>query len=340
MIKIPSFLPSFRNFNPVRFFSHAISFETVSQLSKRWNCVETSLRSKGYALLQGPNSKIGTLGQVASLFGTAQKHLRNHQTGITDIIDESCQNKKTQVASNGEFLPHTDGTYLNGMIRSKEGKYFRVGPPKFILLQCIQPASDGGGTNILVDGEMILHSMIEKEPELLSSVFSPISIMRGDHLVLDVPIFKTLPSGFYALRFSYDSDMYFPKKMGVQLARFNERYISNSEYMTLKHLKEGEILVIDNLRSLHARTAFVGERHLRRLWIHDDTESEEFINPQGDLYYKSDIPATSPTAKYETYGPVSDPSLSAKSIQAGIYIPPHLKRVLDFHVLRKGIEPI
>ena len=329
---------------PIRRFSQAIHFNRISELCRQWGLVKRSFKERGFVRLQAGDSKVGTLKHVGDLFGNAQKHVRNPITGITDIIGESHPKgrKNHQVASNKEFLPHTDGTYLSGMARSEDGKYYRVGPPKFILLQCVKPSSDGGGTSILVDGQKILHSMIEKDPFLLRSVFSPISILRGIHLIMDVPIFQQTSRGSYTLRFSYDSDLYMPKNLQLLLASFNEKYIHNEQYRMTEQLKSGEILVIDNSRILHARTAFAGERFFRRLWIHDNAESEELVNPPESqaLYYQSELPSDSPTEKYAIYGRVAKTSSKIRPVPAGIYLSPRLKRILNLHILGKSVKTI
>ena len=347
MLKIafkPCFAYSTYTHLPVRRFSQAIQFNRISELCRQWSLVQSSFKERGFVRLQAKDSKTGTLKHVGNLFGSAQKHVRNPITGITDIIGESNSKgrKDNQVASNKEFLPHTDGTYLSGMARSEDGKYYRVGPPRFILLQCVQSSSDGGGTSILVDGQKILHSMIEKDPFLLPSVFSPVSILRGNHLIMDVPIFKQTSRDSYVLRFSYDSDLYMPKTLQPLLALFNKNYIHNDQYRTMEQLKSGEILVVDNSRILHARTAFVGERFFRRLWIHDDTESEELVNPPESqaLYYQSELPSDSPTEKYTIYGRVSQASSKIRQVPTGIHLPLRLKRILNLHILGKGIKAV
>lgn len=328
MMKISPFLCS------VRFFCSpsipkSISFNKISELVDQWDCVQTSFRSRGYVLLQAPDASTTTLEKVANLFGIIQRHVRSPETGITEIVGRSSRSKKNQVASNEEFFPHTDGTFLNGIIFSKEGKYVRVGPPKLILLQCVQPSSDGGGTNILVDGQKILNEIVEKDPELLPIIFSPVSIIRGGYFVLDTPIFKQLSNGLYMLRFSYDSDLYFPKKMKEPFAYFNKHYVLNDQNRKLEHLNKGEILVVDNLRTLHARTAFLGERYFRRVWIHHDLETEEFTRPEEKIYYKSDFSMHSLVTQYESYGPVSNHVSQDESIQTGIKILPHLENVIE-----------
>jgi hypothetical protein len=40
--------------------------------------------------------------------------------------------------------------------------------------------------------------------------------------------------------------------------------------VALRELSEGDNLVLDNWRVLHRRTAFEGERVIRRLWLDDD----------------------------------------------------------------------
>jgi hypothetical protein len=286
-----------------------------------------------------PDSSISTLKEVAGQFGTSQKHARNSIDGITEIVGSSKPNESHhQVISQIEFFPHTDGHYLNGIRRDKGDRFLRVTAPHLILLQCVEPAQIGG-TSLLVDGQKILQTIIQREPKLLKPLFARnvTGVLRGDHLVMDIPIFQQLAHRRYAIRFSYDRDFLFVPEVRNAFARFNENYILNPAYSWHSRLEKNEICIIDNQRLLHGRTAFQGQRILRRLWLFDSIHSTPMVSPQNRIYFETDGLPSDPLSKFAAYAPqqVEQPvSSMTPAVKTGIRLNAALNEQLQEHLRR------
>lgn len=263
-----------------------VRFSTPRDLQHKWKFVKYMMKLKGFVVLQGPDSSPTTLKQVAEMFGPIQRHSRNTATGIVDITSEeySSDEKTKKVASNIKFLPHTDGTYLNGIALSKKDKCVRVGPPRFVLLQCVKPAKVGG-VSLVVDAQKILTSLVYNDPDLIPALFSPygLTVKRGDYCAVDVPVFRKMNNRRYAIRFSYDRDFQFPKIYRAAFEKFYTKYNLDDAFTFRHALSANQIMVMDNQRVLHARTEFIGERLMRRVWIHNNEELQTDDNDQ-DVY--------------------------------------------------------
>lgn len=306
------------------FACKTFAYGNVEYLTRHWSEIKVNFEKKGYLILEPVCSDEMTLLKTCSLFGRIQGHVRS-SSGVVDVCSES-EKREGQVVSNLTFFPHTDGAYLDGIAKSKQGA-FRIGPPKIIALQCIKPAVSGGDS-LLVDGKKILASLIKSRPELISTLFSRncMSLCRDHHLAMDQPVFKMLPTGNIAFRFSYDRDLYIPKWAAKNLEFFNKNYVMNPEYTTKLSLGERQILLIDNQRLLHGRTEVIGGRVFKRVWVHDENHSSEMVSPEEKLYYGSND-AESVLNKLAAYLPLEgDSQDEMEKIKVGISLPPALKR--------------
>jgi alpha-ketoglutarate-dependent taurine dioxygenase len=267
----------------------AIAFESIKQLLQQEPLLQSRFRKFGYLILQAPTADRELLFNVARLFGKVQGHVRSPLDGIVDVKSHFSDAADKQVNSKLPFFAHTDGHYLEGMAQ-QNNSVVRVVPPKIILLQCVQPAVEGG-ESFLVDAKAILLEMTKKRSPLLKTLFQRpcMSICRGNHLIMDVPVFEKRPSGHFSIRFSYDNDLYAPNGIMEDLDFFNQHYISNPTFTTSLPLKERQILVIDNHRHLHGRTEVIGERLFRRIWVQDESRSSLLFSLQNDTvpYYGS-----------------------------------------------------
>jgi hypothetical protein len=284
----------------------------------QWPAIKNALEVRGFALLTLPDSEITTFKAVASLFGPIQRHARNRIDGITEIAG-NVPSTKGQVASCIEFFPHTDGHYLRGMARTNNGKFTCVQPPHLFLLQCIKQAPEGG-INVLVDGAKILRAMIERDKKLIGPLFSGkgTAILRGEHLACDVPVFNPLSPKRYALRFSYDRDFFCASPLKEIFAKFNAHYVLNQQYSSYHLLKPCQILIADNERMLHGRTAFVGERVLRRIWIHK--KSSEMLSIAENTHFGSQPTQNDPLQKFSAYSKKGRRCVVLPPIKTGIHL--------------------
>jgi hypothetical protein len=304
----------------------------VRPLVTLWPVIKKSLEVRGFAVVSLPDSEISTLKAVASLFGPIQRHVRNPIDGITEIAG-NVSSKKGQVDSCIEFFPHTDGHYLRGMAQKENGKFYCVQPPHLFLLQCVKQAPEGG-INVLVDGAKILRDLIAKDKKLIGPLFSGkgTAIRRGEHLVCDVPVFSRLSPQTYALRFSYDRDFYCTSPLKDLFARFNAHYVLNQQYSSYHLLKPCQILIADNERMLHGRTAFVGERVLRRVWIHK--KATQLITTTENTHFESQPTQNDPLQKFAAYSKKGRRSIALPPINTGIHLSNEQDQLLRNHLKR------
>lgn len=317
-----------------------IPFDKIDQLVQKELEITEQFHKQGYLVLSAPTSDETLLSSVARLFGKIQSHVRSPKHGIVEIHNELSDAQNKQINSNFHFFAHTDGAYLEGMMR-QGNKIFRIVPPKIIALQCVKPSSEGG-ISFLIDGKKILLHMIKNHPHLLTTLFSRscTSICRESHLVMDLPIFKKLPSGNFSVRFSYDQDLHTPKWAIKDLAFFNQHYILNPGFITFCPLLEKQILVLDNHRYLHGRTEIQGNRLFRRIWVQDEKLSMEMYTPPKDdmPYFGSSENSARALNQYQPYGALNDleEGFKYKNISVGIELSAKIRTKIE-HIIRKDI---
>ncbi len=167
-----------------------------------------------------------------------------------------------------DFHLHIDGT-------------FELTPPRYSILHCIQPDTEGFGVNVIVDGYSIVeqlsdHSrsalaqgLFEFRFELARNYFKSCA----NRLVLVTsPIIEMVGE---RIRIRYRNDDQFELKSVEEsdelmqcLAEF-EKLLHLPENQQSIYLRAGDVLIMDNYRLLHGRTSLSGqkERRLRRAWI-------------------------------------------------------------------------
>lgn len=177
------------------------------------------------------------------------------------------------IETNQHFQPHTD----NGMLEPR--------PPHYLGLMCIRNA-DNGGESLLASAYTI-HNIIQTErPHYLPRLYQLFSI--------EPPVEQRLPDReplwrrpvfewdgrdlvIHYIRYLMDPGMV---RAGTPLTAkekemldFIDSILRRPEVLFEYQLKPGEILIENNLRNLHGRTAFRDEaiagkgRELRRIWL-------------------------------------------------------------------------
>jgi hypothetical protein len=91
-----------------------------------------------------------------------------------------------------EFLPHTDGSYLQGLVREGDG-YIQLLPPGMLLLQCWQQAASGGAS-ILIDGQRVFRDMGIRHPSYREALATKgcVTYCRDDQIATDCAVFEHL----------------------------------------------------------------------------------------------------------------------------------------------------
>lgn len=166
--------------------------------------------------------------------------------------------------------PHTDGIYSNDA------------PGLQILLNVLQDAE--GGESIIVDGLEIAQRLRQQTPKIydtLCQVEVP-GCYRGDNAVLRAsrPVFRTNRQG-QLQQISFNNYDRVPFRLpDEQMQQFYEALrrfesLANDPTLQWRHqLQLGEMLIFNNWRVLHGRTAFNGRRRMMGCYLnHEDFES-------------------------------------------------------------------
>ncbi len=244
--------------------------------------VADHLCTHGYAVVDAWDTEPETVKTVAEHFGRVQSHIRADANGIVGISTAVMVNRDWEPyrseyigVSSEEFLPHTDGTFVQGLVRQGDG-YVELYPPKMLVLQCAQNAAVGGGS-VLIDGQRVYDALAEEHPRYLDALSTKgcVAYCRDDQVALGSAVFDTLDDGTVMLRFRYDAAAYVAEWAWEAFHALQEGYFSNPRYQSEFKLGSGQIVLIDNYRMLHGRAAFTSEntgrtRSLRRVWVARD----------------------------------------------------------------------
>ncbi|MGE5203762.1 MAG: TauD/TfdA family dioxygenase [Acidobacteriota bacterium] len=240
------------------------------------------IAAHGYAVIEAWDLESATLKEIAESFGRVQSHIRADANGLVGIGTETIVNREWEAyrseyfgVSTDEFLPHTDGSYLHGLVY-RDGHYVQLLPPKMLALQCWQSAVSGGAS-VLIDGQAVYDDLAERNPRHLKilSTKGCVTYCRDDQIAMDRAVFEELQDGTIMLRFRYDAAAYVADWAVEAFHDLQKNYFANPKYQGRLTLKQGQVIVIDNYRMLHGRDSFSNgqsgqERRLRRIWLAHD----------------------------------------------------------------------
>lgn len=252
---------------------------TRESFLERYEDIADHVAACGYAVLDAWDVESTTLKEVSERFGSVQAHIRADANGLVGISTETVVNREWENfrseysgLTSEEFLPHTDGSYLHGLVH-RDGQYIRLLPPKMLVLQCWQGAV-AGGASVLIDVQRIYNDLAKENQKHLRilSTKGCVTYCRDDQIAIDRAVFEELDDGTTMLRFRYDSTAYVADWASEAFHGLQQNYFANGNYQTRLNLTKGQIIVIDNYRMLHGRDSFsngsVGqERKLRRVWL-------------------------------------------------------------------------
>ncbi|MCX7768393.1 MAG: TauD/TfdA family dioxygenase [Flavobacteriales bacterium] len=204
-----------------------------------WENFSENLRKKGYQIIGGKPSWI--LNEILEELGPVIQ--------ITEVIVKP--ESKALVTSDRALDFHTD--------------HHRA---RYIVWHCHKASTEGGDT-LLVDAWRVWEKMSRSIREELRN------IRLFEHKVFQddeesYPLVSEDRHG--CLRFYYSFWLVNKEDLRKDSVRSWMNAIKEEKPIQMK-LKEGDILVIDNHRILHARTAITGskDRHLTRYWIAEKT---------------------------------------------------------------------
>ncbi len=261
----------------------AFRCHTADRFLDIYDDVALHLSTHGHALIDAWDAEPETLKTISQHFGRVQLHVRADANGLVGISTAVTVNREWEQyrseyigVSSEEFLPHTDGSFVQGLARHGD-RYIELCPPKLLGLQCSQNAAIGGGS-VLVDGQRVYHDLAEDHPRCLEALSTKgcVAYCRDDQVALGCAVFEALDDGTIMLRFRYDAAAYVAEWAVDAFHLLQQRYFSNPRYQAEFKLTSRQVLLIDNYRMLHGRAAFSNgdsgrTRSLRRIWVARDS---------------------------------------------------------------------
>lgn len=222
------------------------------------------LHRRGYGIIADVPEGHDAVSAIAERIGYVRKTIFG---GVWDLSSEVADHADTAYTTS-YLAPHTDGTYMHDA--------------PGLQLFCCQERSGEGGQSILVDGFAAAAELSVEHAELLAAVAVPGWYLEpGVHLATERPVLRTDSAGVLqqvSLN-NYDRAPFLLQP--DEQARFYEAYAAlhqlvNDERRWLKvEWKPGQMLVIDNWRILHGRTAYTGARRFLGAYMnHEDFESK------------------------------------------------------------------
>ncbi len=207
--------------------------------------------------------------KLSNYFGKIIQHEHSDSQGIVPI--SSVENYPEYVNTTTTDLSlHTDGS-------------FTITPPKVMAMQCEIAATSGGFTK-LIDGKLVYEHLKQTNPVELLTLFSPdaITVKRGNRKATK-PIFEE-HHGRLIVRFRADNAAHISvQSKSFAAFKLFESFVNNPDNQVIFKLRENQIIVVDNTRIMHGRTAFCQQdaRLLNRLWF--DGQSD-IINLKFGIY--------------------------------------------------------
>lgn len=188
--------------------------------------------------------------QVVDALGVVDAHPHGDEDGVTRIQAESTPAGR---ATRGGFTtrglyPHTD--------RSSTAL-----PSEYLAQLCARNRSQGGGA-LLLDGERLLARLEHEDPTVRQVLEEPASVVFGGEAQHRGAILEPCAQDRLRLRFRHDDFGFYGRKVAAALETLLR--IIDEEAIELQ-LSMGDGYVIDNLRWLHGRAAYDGEREMWRI---------------------------------------------------------------------------
>ncbi|AZO28826.1 TauD/TfdA family dioxygenase [Mesorhizobium sp. M1B.F.Ca.ET.045.04.1.1] len=218
-----------------------------------------ALRDHGIAMLTGVPAEPEATLRVAGRYGPVRE---TSYGKVFDLISRPDARVAGETAR--AQIPHTD-------------EPFRYSPPGFIFFHAIRTGAGSGGTSLMVDGFQVAEVMRRNTPELFDLLTRHGVIFHREHagevfFSAEAHVLSLDPRGAVT-GMRYNDRCLAPQTGAVDaidglieaLAELT-RLICDPQNQFQHQLQPGEVLVFDNQRVLHGRTAFdptLAIRHLR-----------------------------------------------------------------------------
>ncbi|WP_051764913.1 TauD/TfdA family dioxygenase [Saccharothrix syringae] len=217
--------------------------------------VRTSLRDRGYAYVPPPDHDVDYPAEVARLGPLLPQYAGELVRDIRPSL--AFEDEEVTPYNTGELRPHTEWYEFPGL------------PPRYVALWAVRAAEGPGGETTLADGYALLASFSPEEREGLARTAyewrtspgrTPERVDRG----VVRPVLRHHPDGA-VLRFS-TLDLRVRDELSARYVAEGLRFFAR-HHVAVKVETNG-LLIWDNWRMLHSRTAFGDpRRHLRRALV-------------------------------------------------------------------------
>src|ERR1700730_976948 len=207
--------------------------------------VIAQLRDRGLVTFSGIHDRAGLLA-VARRLITIRPHRDAGTDGVTVITATGDTVASGYSAfTDAELTPHTDGSSL-------------ADPPRFVMLDCLQPAAEGGETCV-VDGARVLATLAARAPAALRALSAPQSASFGADYGYLGSICEALEPGRLRIRLRLDELARFSPEVTRLLPLLRTAIEANTEMF---RLRSGEGFLLTNSRWLHGRRRYAGGQRM------------------------------------------------------------------------------
>jgi len=229
-----------------------------------------ALHRYGLAIVEGAPAELGVGKKLAEdLVGTVETTVYGYiftVKAVKDLINLAYDSTALQ--------QHTDIPYYQK-------------PPDVQLFACLREA-DAGGSSLWLDGFAAAEALRHEDPEafavLTSTLVHHMDItdawdLRANHPTLELDPATGAMRRVYFNERTRDSWRQWQPQAGLangtdlgfyRALRVFEALVERREWYAETALKAGEVVLFDNRRVMHSRTAFEGERHMEGCYIHWD----------------------------------------------------------------------
>ena len=236
-----------------------IHFENVSDTAA-YSRVKSALLTDGFSILQINETYVDNLEMVekicSSLFGAPLCDKNPGKLPYAKVQRED--NAKYYVNSHFAQPMHTDEGYTTSF-------------PRFVALYCAKSAKSGGDS-IVVRLDSLYLQLIQLFGESVNLLFKKDAVTVETALGVEVkPILFWLDDGSVGISYSATLHKMWCSEEVFKLFDYITKY-AHSRYNQLRiKLKPGQILLFDNSKILHGRSAFTRDdsRLLYRYWFKD-----------------------------------------------------------------------
>jgi hypothetical protein len=209
--------------------------------------IAAQLRDRGLATFSGITDHAGLV-TIARRLMTIRPHRDAGPDGVTVITGSQARGSGYAAFTDAELIPHTDGSSVPD-------------PPGLLLLTCLQPAGEGGGTRV-ADGARIISTLAEQYPDALRALSAPRAAFFGAAGGYLGAVLEPAGPGRTRIRLRLDDLAWFSADATDAIPLL--RTVITHHVQTFR-LHAGEGMLLSNTRWLHGRDRYFGRRTMFRV---------------------------------------------------------------------------